>query len=107
MMQFNPAGGTKSLIVFDFGNAGTEEIVDENGKEIKFNSSIDAIGYMERLGWKVVSAYSVDHIAAKSVPVVHYLMSKEISAYNEAMSGIRTKKQEHRKMEMSDDGYLY
>lgn len=110
MMQFNPAGGTKSLVVFDFGNDGTDEIVDDDGKVIKFNSSMDAIGYMERLGWKVVSAYSVTHIAAESVPVAHYILSKEIGSYGEKMSGIRTKRTKNegrQKKEMSDDGYLY
>lgn len=110
LMQFNPTGETKSLIVFDFGNDGTDEIVDESGKAVKFNSSMDAIAHMERLGWKVVSAYSVTHMAVEAVPVVHYILSKEIGSYSEKMNGIRTKRTNNegrQKKEMSDDGYLY
>lgn len=39
IMQFSP-GGLKSMISVDFGNNGTDEIVDTDGKKIKFKSSI-------------------------------------------------------------------
>lgn len=93
IMQFNPAGLGASVISVDFGNKGADELVDENGKKIKFNSSIDVLMYMEKRGWNVVSAFSVIHDPgiSKAVPVVHYLMKKIVSDYSEIMNGIHTK----------------
>lgn len=84
-MQFNPAGLGASVISVDFGNKGADELVDENGKKIKFNSSIDVLMYMEKRGWNVVSAFSVIHDPgiSKAVPVVHYLMKKIVSDYSD------------------------
>ena len=111
IMQFNPAGLGASVISVDFGNKGADELVDENGKKIKFNSSIDVLMYMEKRGWNVVSAFSVIHDPgiSKAVPVVHYLMKKIISDYSEIMNGIHTKKattQQKQKKTLGDDGYF-
>ena len=111
IMQFNPAGLGASVISVDFGNKGADELVDENGKKIKFNSSIDVLMYMEKRGWNVVSAFSVIHDPgiSKAVPVVHYLMKKIISDYSEIMNGIHTKKattHQKQKKTLGDDGYF-
>ena len=111
IMQFNPAGLGASLISVDFGNKGVDELVDENGKKIKFNSSVDALMYMEKRGWTVVSVFSVIHDPgiSKAVPVVHYLMKKTVSDYSEKMDGIHTKKattQQKQKKTLDDDGYF-
>ena len=76
IIQFN-TGTPKALIAVDFGNNGTDEIVDENGKKVKFKSSVDALSYFEKLGWTVVSAYSVvAYNVLANVPTVHYLLQK-------------------------------
>lgn len=119
IMQFNPAGLGASVISVDFGNKGADELVDENGKKIKFNSSIDVLMYMEKRGWNVVSAFSVIHDPgiSKAVPVVHYLMKKIVSDYSEIMNGIHTKimngihtkkatTQQKQKKTLGDDGYF-
>lgn len=111
IMQFNPAGLGASLISVGFGNKGVDELVDENGKKIKFNSSVDALMYMEKRGWTVVSVFSVIHDPgiSKAVPVVHYLMKKTVSDYSEKMDGIHTKKattQQKQKKTLGDDGYF-
>ena len=107
VMQFN-TGSPKALIVVDFGNKGADEIVDENGKKIKFKSSVDALSYFEKLGWSVVSAYSVvAYNGLANVPTVHYLLQKKVASYDEKMDGIRTKKSEpKKKIDLGDDGYF-
>ena len=107
VMQFN-TGSPKALIVVDFGNKGADEIVDENGKKIKFKSSVDALSYFEKLGWSVVSAYSVvAYNGLANVPTVRYLLQKKVASYDEKMDGIRTKKSEpKKKIELGDDGYF-
>lgn len=107
VMQFN-TGSPKALIIVDFGNKGADEIVDENGKKIKFKSSVDALSYFEKLGWSVVSAYSVvAYNGLANVPTVHYLMQKKVDSYDDKMDGIRIKKCEpKKKINLGDDGYF-
>ena len=107
VMQFN-TGSPKALIVVDFGNKGADEIVDENGKKIKFKSSVDALSYFEKLGWSVVSAYSVvAYNGLANVPTVRYLLQKKVTSYDEKMDGILTKKSEpKKKINLGDDGYF-
>ena len=85
-----------------------EEEVDENGKKIKFKSSVDALSYFEKLGWSVVSAYSVvAYNGLANVPTVRYLLKKKVASYDEKMDGIRTKKSEpKKKIDLGDDGYF-
>lgn len=111
VMEFNVAGLGSSLISVDFGNKGADELVDENGKKIKFNSIVDALMYMERRGWSVISAFSVFHNTGivQPVPVAHYLMKKTVSDYSEKMDGIQTKKAtipQKQKKTLGDDGYF-
>ena len=107
IIQFN-TGTQKALIAVDFGNNGTDEIVDENGKKIKFKSSVDALSYFEKLGWSVVSAYSVvAYNGLANVPTVRYLLQKKVASYYEKMYGISTKKSEpKKKIDLGDDGYF-
>ena len=46
-------------------------IRDKNGKIIHFNSVIDALNYMESIGWEFVNAYA---ITVGSQNVYHYLL---------------------------------
>lgn len=107
IIQFN-TGAPKAIVSVDFGNTGTDEIVDENGKKVKFKSSVDALSYFEKLGWSVVSAYSVvAYNGLANVPTVHYLLQKKVASYDEKMDGIRTKKSEpKKKIDLGDDGYF-
>ena len=107
VMQFN-TGSPKALIAVDFGNKGADDIVDENGKKVKLKSSVDALSYFEKLGWSVVSAYSVvAYNGLANVPTVRYLLKKKVASYDEKMDGIRTKKSEpKKKINLGDDGYF-
>lgn len=107
VLDFNPSSSPKSVLAFNFGEEVDNEIVDEAGKKIKFQSAIDAIGYLEKKGWNVITAYSVVHDnGVLKTPAVHYLMKKEVSSYDEKMDGIILKKKVTKKKELGDDGYF-
>ena len=88
---------TKVNVTVDFGQETSiwrkymdHYLVDENGDKIKFNSMVDAMNYMGRLGWKFEQAYVV---TTDMQNVYHWLLSKEVSSDEEIMEGFTTKKQ--------------
>lgn len=62
-------------ISIDYGQDSTvfedTRIRDKNGKIINFNSVIDALNYMESIGWEFVNAYA---ITIGNQNVYHYLL---------------------------------
>lgn len=50
---------------------------DEEGKLKKFNSVIDALNYLGKMGWKLVNAYPVYN--GSSANIYHYVFKKEFS----------------------------
>lgn len=85
--------GTKLTIELDFGLShhnlvydGRDQLVDENGKKIKFNSLVDAMNYMSNLGWKLESTYTY---IINRYPVVYWVISKYIKADEDVRNGIR------------------
>ena len=97
-------------IIFDFGTKASYNIwgdlsrqlkfVDDKGKEIKFNSMVDAANYMVERGWKFQQAYSSIY---SGKPIIHWIFFKDAPNMEEAKEGIMTKK-EYQKMksEQSD-----
>lgn len=85
-------------IVFDFGESpvysawtglkSAQKLVDENGKEIKFNSMVDAANYMSEKGWNFLQAYT--SVYAENV-IQHWIFYKEADSQEEAGKGIMTK----------------
>ncbi len=85
-------------IVFDFGNNSVysawgglkskQQLVDEKGEEIPFNSMVDAGNYMSDKGWTFVQAYTSVY---GSQAIVHWIFYKEATTPNEAVKGIMTK----------------
>ena len=86
---------TKMKIVFDFGNIpiyrlkNKMQIVDEQGKEIEFNSMVDAMNYMSERGWNFLQAYSTYLIFV--APIEHWILYKDATSIEEARKGILTK----------------
>ena len=81
----------KCTIQVDFGQNpwGSRVLVDETGKNITFNSMVDAMNHMGKLGWEFESAYV---ITVSGMNVYHWLLSKYIT--DEAINdGLKTKKQ--------------
>lgn len=82
----------KCTVEIDMGQNPYEnsKLVDENGKKITFNSMVDAMNYMGKLGWKFEQAYVV---TVNNQNVYHWLLSKDIIDDSEAGEGLITKSQ--------------
>ena len=65
------------------------KFVDNDGKEIEFNSMVDAANYMVERGWVFVQAYSSVYESKK--PVLHWIFYKDAKDFKDAKSGIMTK----------------
>ena len=95
-------------IVFDFGNnpvysawgglKSKQQLVDEEGEEIPFNSMVDAGNYMSDKGWTFAQAYTSVY---GSQAIVHWIFYKEATNPNEAVKGIMTK-DEYNKTKKND-----
>ena len=85
-------------IVFDFGESpvysiwsglkSQQKMVDENGKEIDFNSMVDAANYMSEKGWNFQQAYTSFY---EGNVIHHWIFYKEADSKEEAGKGIITK----------------
>lgn len=86
----------KVNVQVDFGQNpyANSNLVDENGKKITFNSMVDAMNYMGKLGWEFESAYVITHGSGASAQnVYHWLLSKYISDDENIDDGFTTKRQ--------------
>lgn len=86
---------SKVYVTVDFGQATSfwtgyskQYLVDENGKAKDFNSMVDAMNFMGKLGWKFEQAYV---LTVSSQNVMHWLLSKDITNDEEIKKGITTK----------------
>ena len=68
-----------------FWKQGEMKIVDENGKEMVFNSMIDAMNFMGRRGWRLMQTYAV---RGSYETVHHWILAKEVSNDEEIKEGI-------------------
>lgn len=87
----------KVTVTVDFGQdvsfwkqGRDNKIVDENGKDIVFNSMVDAMNFMGEKGWSFVQAYVVTH---GNQNVYHWLLTKKITEDEEIMEGFKVKSQ--------------
>lgn len=80
----------KVKVTVDFGQnvsfwrPGDMKIVDSNGKDMVFNSMVDAMNFMGKCGWKFVQAYVV---TTSGQNVHHWLMEKQVSSEDEIKAG--------------------
>lgn len=86
----------KITVDIDFGQKSSfwtdykeKRLVDEKGKPIKFNSMIDALNFMAKLGWEFQQAYVV---TANDQNVCHWLMKKTLNEGESINDGIKTSK---------------
>ena len=113
---------TKNAVLnFDFGDDKNVDLLDENGKIIKFPSPITAINYLSKKGWKLFSVTSSTNSTMSilnqttsgiitPIMVMHYIMTKDVSSDAEILNGLRTSKKEKKEKKektMSNDGYFY
>lgn len=90
--------GTKVKVEVDFGEKNNfwsmykdKFLVDESGNKISFNSMVDAMNFMGKLGWKFEQAYviTIDSGVVKQ-NVYHYLLSKDITNDEQIKEGLKT-----------------
>ena len=82
--------GTKVRVSVDFGEntafkAANNQLVDEQGKAIKFNTMVAALNYMGQFGWKFKAAYA---LSMGNQNVIHWLLAKEVENDEEIKEGI-------------------
>lgn len=87
-------------IIFDFGTETSYNLwgdlssklkfVNEKGKEINFNSMVDAANYMVKRGWVFQQAYSSMY---GGHPIIHWIFFKDAESMEKAKEGILTKKE--------------
>lgn len=115
LISFSTSNGfTKFIGCVDFGNNGANELLNDDGQKIKFNSDMDALNYMAQRGWTLQSTYVLPqntYISGKTSGV-HYILKKEIDDKNDYLNGLNiskaTKSKEEkqiRKRNEKDDMY--
>lgn len=90
--------GTKVKVEVDFGEKNNywtmykdKFLVDESGEKIDFNSMVDAMNFMGKLGWKFEQAYVITVATAfMKQNVYHYLLSKDITHDEQIKDGLKT-----------------
>lgn len=78
--QQNLGGQLRLTIQWDKQRAN-ENLRDENGKKIEFNSVVEMINYMSRRGWDLTQTYQYDR-------VVRFLFRKLVTTDAEAKEGL-------------------
>lgn len=87
-------GGGKTWI----GSSCT--ILDDNGKKMKFTSTMGAVNYMAKRGWKLDK--TVFLTLGKS-NVLHYIMVKQVKTDEEITEGIKYKSKDPVRKKTGDD----
>jgi hypothetical protein len=97
---------TKVKVSIDFGQSTSwlssmseSRLVDRNGKEIKFNSMIDALNYLTQFGWRFAQAYVVptgsggrDNVSVGGT--TYWILYKDVDDYSQITEGFTTKRQQ-------------
>ena len=90
--------GTNVKIQVEFGQKAkwatpnARFLVDENGEKMNFNSMIDAVNYLAKLGWELILAYPVTPTQGMSKdPVYHYILCKKVTSDEQIKEGINLK----------------
>ena len=97
---------TKVKVSIDFGQSTSwltsmseSRLVDRNGKEIKFNSMIDALNYLTQFGWRFAQAYVVptgsggrDDVSIGGT--TYWILYKDVDDYSQISEGFTTRRQQ-------------
>ena len=84
----------KVKVTVDFGQnvsswkSGDMTLVDNSGKDIIFNSMVDAMNFMGQYGWEFVQAYAVSNDRQN---VYHWLMTKDVNSDEEIHEGFNVR----------------
>ena len=92
---YTPPISLNSYVYLNIGDK-RHSIYADNGKRMKFGSTIQAINYMAKRGWKLHGTYI--YYDAKEDKVIkdndynHFIMVKEVSSDDEIFKGINIEK---------------
>ena len=85
-------------LLVDFGQERAKPLLNQNvlvdaqGEDIVFNSKIDALNYMDSLGWNFLQAYtSVDGSKGSTSSKIHWLLYKDVVEGENPYAGLTTK----------------
>lgn len=96
---------SKITVTIDFGQNQWQnnKLVNENGKALSFNSMIDAMNFMGKLGWEFEHAYVVTVGNGSSAQnVYHWLLSKYIDEEERIDEGLTTKSRHKTALKQSE-----
>ena len=89
---------SKVKVTIDFGQETSfwkgdkdQQLVDSEGKDIKFNSMVDAMNFMGKKGWRFIQAYTVGD--GKNGYVYRWLLYKDVKNESDIIDGFMTKLQ--------------
>ena len=93
---------TKVKVSIDFGQSTSwltsmseSRLVDRNGKEIKFNSMIDALNYLTQFGWRFAQAYVLPKGSGGDVSgTTYWILYKDVDDYSQITEGFTTRRQQ-------------
>ncbi|MBQ1485772.1 MAG: hypothetical protein IIZ44_04885 [Muribaculaceae bacterium] len=93
---------TKVKVSIDFGQSTSwlssmseSRLVDRNGKDIKFNSMIDALNYLAQFGWRFAQAYVVPRGTRDEVGgTTYWILYKDVDDYSQISEGFTTRRQQ-------------
>lgn len=76
----------------DYGQESLKDnkLVDENGKEIKFNTMVSAMNYMSKLGWEYEGCYNSEDQTWGGLIFI-WILSKEVTSDDQITDGFQTK----------------
>ena len=98
IVERNP-GGKKVKVMIDFGqkrekSKSKQTLVNDEGEKLIFNSKIDALNYMTKLGWVFTQAYTIVEGSGGGFGAthseIHWLLYKEIEEGQDPYEGLTT-----------------
>lgn len=97
LKAYNFWGVGKVKVMLDMGavsNGGGsfESLYGEDGKQIKFNTVMEAVNYMAKKGWILDKTYYITEGAGRAV--LHYVLVKRVKNDSEIRAGLITKEEE-------------
>ncbi len=89
-----PTAGKNTKVTIDFGQeqrllSSYQLLTDDDGKTLTFNSQIDALNYMESLGWTFIQVYT--EVTPTGVNCTHWLLYKEVKEGIDPYEGLQTR----------------
>ena len=93
---------SKVKVSIDFGQSTSwltsmseSRLVDSSGKDIKFNSMIDALNYLTQFEWRFAQAYVVPSGTGNSIRgTTYWILYKDVDDYSQITEGFTTKRQQ-------------